>query len=220
MQLTLTRPLRLLLLGAPGSGKGTQTAKLLEQISLPTLSSGDLLRHRTAQDSELQAVIARGDLVDDAVMSSLSVDELQRRGLTGDDSWLLDGFPRTLNQAKVLQGALDYNINCVVELHVSHDVILHRIEQRWVHVPSGRIYNLEYNPPNVPGKDDITGEPLSKRPDDNVTVFQHRLDEHHRTITPLREFYKEMGVFHRVSGETSDIIFPKLLDLLKDKFIQ
>lgn len=220
--MSLSRPLRLLLLGAPGSGKGTQTSKLLKEMSLPTLSSGDLLRQH-GDDPKIKQAIARGELIPDDVMTGMVIGDLARRQLLAGagKSWLLDGFPRTLNQAVLLDKELsshDSKLNCVVELNVPQSVILERIENRWVHIPSGRIYNLQYNPPKVAGQDDVTGEPLSKRPDDNVEVFQRRLDKYNELIEPLKQFYAKQGVLHTVDGETSDIIFPKLLKLIRDNF--
>lgn len=106
----------------------------------------------------------------------------------------------------------------VVELDVDQKVILERIEARWVHVPSGRVYNLDYNPPNVPFKDDITGEPLSKREDDTAEVFQKRLDQYNKEIGPLKDFYNNKDVLYKVSGATSDVIFPKLSHLILQNF--
>lgn len=106
----------------------------------------------------------------------------------------------------------------VVELDVDQKVILERIEARWVHVPSGRVYNLDYNPPRVPFKDDITGEPLSKREDDTAEVFQKRLDQYNKEIGPLKDFYNNKDVLYKVSGSTSDVIFPKLSNLILQNF--
>ncbi|EGA75212.1 Adk2p [Saccharomyces cerevisiae AWRI796] len=135
--------------------------------------------------------------------------------------WLLDGFPRTTAQASALDELLkqhDASLNLVVELDVPESTILERIENRYVHVPSGRVYNLQYNPPKVPGLDDITGEPLTKRLDDTAEVFKKRLEEYKKTNEPLKDYYKKSGIFGTVSGETSDIIFPKLLNLITSKF--
>ncbi|ONH64987.1 GTP:AMP phosphotransferase, mitochondrial [Cyberlindnera fabianii] len=222
--MSLARPLRVLLLGAPGSGKGTQTSKLLKHMTLPAISSGDLLRREiqqgTAIGQEAKKVIADGGLLPDETISTIIVNELQsQKLLTEQSDWLLDGFPRTLNQAKILERDLqNAQLNLVVELKVPESVILNRIENRWVHIPSGRVYNLEYSPPKVAGKDDVTGEPLSKRPDDTAAVFQKRLDTYHSTIGPVIEFYKKKGVLRSVEGETSDVIFPKLLSLIKNEF--
>lgn len=225
--MSLAKPLRLLLLGAPGSGKGTQTSKLLKQYPhIHTLSSGDILRSqiskRTAIGKEADKYIKDGQLVPDVTMVGLITNHLKQSGwLDQKASWLLDGFPRNASQALKLDDILTKsksNLNLVVELDVDQKVILERIEARWVHVPSGRIYSLDYNPPKVPFKDDITGEPLTKRNDDNAEVFQKRLDQYNKEIETLKAFYSDAGVFNTVSGNTSDIIYPKLLKLIQDKF--
>lgn len=224
--MALTQPLRLLLLGAPGSGKGTQTSRLLQRFSnLNALSSGDILRAQIAARSpvglEAAKFIADGGLVPDQTMVLLIGSELNSRGwLNGASSWLLDGFPRTRPQAESLYRVLeppDAAVNMVVELDVDQSVILERIEARWVHVPSGRVYNLDYNPPKVAFRDDVTGEPLTKRADDTAEVFQRRLDQYNAELGPLKEFYRNLGVLHKVSGNTSNIIYPKLERLILER---
>lgn len=124
---------------------------------------------------------------------------------------MLDGFPRTVGQAEALDASLNklmQPLNLVINLQVPEDVILQRIMDRWVHIPSGRVYNLSYNPPRVPGLDDITGEPLSKRPDDTPEVFKVRLDQHHAMATPLLDHYHDVVV--NVKGNTSDEIYPQI----------
>lgn len=105
-------------------------------------------------------------------------------------------------------------MNFVVELNVPPEVILDRIANRWVH-PSGRVYNLQYNPPKVPFIDDVTGEPLVKRPDDNPKTFKVRLDNYFKELEPIKEYYQKKNILHTVTGETSDIIFPQLLELVE-----
>lgn len=225
--MSLIKPLRLLLLGAPGSGKGTQTSKLLKQFPhIHTLSSGDILRSQislgTKIGAEAQQYIKSGQLVPDSTMVGLITNHLKDSSWLHEQSnWLLDGFPRTANQAKELDKVLvpaQSSLNLVVELDVDQSVILERIEARWVHLPSGRIYNLDYNPPKVPYKDDITGEPLSKREDDTAAVFQKRLDQYNREIESLKGYYLKSGIYHTVSGNSSDIIYPKLASLILDRF--
>lgn len=166
--------------------------------------------------------INQGKLVPDSVMVDLITTQLKDKNwLNSNATWLLDGFPRTANQAKALDKVLHASsavINMVVELDVDQSVILQRIEARWVHVPSGRVYNLDYNPPKVPFKDDVTGEPLTKRDDDKADVFQKRLDQYNTEITPLKQFYSSQGCLYKVSGNSSDIIYPKLESLIIDKF--
>lgn len=225
--MSLIHPVRLLLLGAPGSGKGTQTSRLLRFFpEINSISSGDTLRSQIAQQTEIgkQAAgyIDKGMLVPDATMVGLIQSQLeQRQWLNRTTSWLLDGFPRTAGQAVELDKVLAQkhcNLNLVVELDVDQSVILERIEARWVHAGSGRVYNLDYNPPQKPFTDDLTGEPLMKRSDDTAEVFQKRLDQYNAEIEPLKTFYGEKGILHKVTGNTSDIIFPQLKDLVEHMF--
>lgn len=160
-------------------------------------------------------------LPDDSIVSLIKEELNSRNFLNVTSSWLLDGFPRTSAQAQTLEKTLtahDAGLNLVVELDVPEEVILDRIENRWVHVPSGRVYNLTFNPPKVPGKDDVTGEPLSKRPDDNPVTFKERIDTYKNLTLPLLEFYDKSGIVRSVKGETSDIIYPQLKDLLLREF--
>lgn len=223
----LLRPPRLLLLGAPGSGKGTQTTKLLHQFpKINSLSSGDILRSQinsgTKIGLEASKYIKDGKLVPDRTMVKLITRQLHEMDwLNKKAAWLLDGFPRTSNQAVALDNTLhtnNSNINMVVELDVNQRVILERIEARWVHIPSGRVYNLDYNPPKVPYRDDITGDVLTKREDDTAEVFQKRLDQYNKEIGPLKDFYNNKSVLYRISGATSDVIFPKLSKLVLENF--
>ncbi|KAK6462860.1 adenylate kinase 2 [Scheffersomyces coipomensis] len=225
--MSLVKPLRLLLLGAPGAGKGTLTSRLLKQFpSISSISSGDILRSQISGGSELgneiQSYIKQGKLLPDDLMVKLITGELNDRNwLHKDATWLLDGFPRTVGQASTLEQVLrakTSSLNLVVELDVDQKVIIDRIEARWIHAPSGRVYNLDYNPPKVPFKDDITGEPLSKRDDDNAEVVTKRLELYNQSLAPLKEYYQKSNVLHTVSGNTSDIIYPKLADLVLSKF--
>ncbi|QBM86655.1 Adenylate kinase [Metschnikowia aff. pulcherrima] len=223
----LSKPIRLLLLGAPGSGKGTQTSRLLKAfLGIKSLSSGDTLRAEIARGSNLgdeaSRYIHEGLLVPNSTMVSLIKEQLSvNYWLNERSSWLLDGFPRTRQQAERLDEVLgknNANLNLVVELDVNQDVILQRVEARWVHLASGRVYNLDYNPPKVPFKDDVTGEDLLKRSDDTAEVFQKRLDLYNQEIDPLRDYYESQGILSRVSGDTSDLIFPQLAHLIEAKF--
>lgn len=227
MSLRLARPLRLLLLGAPGSGKGTQTSKLLKVLpELKSVSSGDILRHELKSGTELGVLaakyIAQGKLIPDKVITQVLIAHLSKeKWLNPQSSWLLDGFPRTERQAFSLDSTLGENnakLNLVVELDVPEEVILERIDNRYIHVGSGRVYNLQYNPPKVAGKDDVTGEPLVKRSDDNVQVFKKRMKEYKKTLCPIKEHYAKQGILATISGDTSDIIFPKLCALINQHF--
>ncbi|KAH3668662.1 hypothetical protein OGAPHI_002416 [Ogataea philodendri] len=213
-------PLRLVLLGAPGSGKGTLTSRLLKQLpSLSSLSTGDILRSEIQKQSDVgklaDTYIRGGKLLPDRFMATLVEKELLDRDLL-HKPFLLDGFPRTANQALELETSLkDKPINLVVELDVPADAIVGRITSRWMH-SSGRVYNLEYNPPKVPFKDDVTGEPLFQRADDNPETVKKRLLTYYRELEPIKQFYKSRGVYQKVSGKTSDIIFPQLLTIVNN----
>ncbi|KAG0662887.1 hypothetical protein C6P45_000941 [Maudiozyma exigua] len=217
-------PFRLLLLGAPGAGKGTITKKLRSVVpNLQSIASGDLLRQEIQQKSKLGQIaskyISRGMLIPDDLIISLVTGHIGK--LSKDEvarSWLLDGFPRTLHQAIALDSVLGprgQNLTSVIELDVPESAILGRIETRYVHVPSGRIYNSSYNPPKVRGKDDVTGEPLEKRSDDNEQTIIKRLNDYNTKVKPLREYYKEKGLLTTVRGDTSDIIFPQVVEHLE-----
>lgn len=216
----MVKQLRMVVLGAPGSGKGTVTGRLLKKYpQIHALSTGDVLRREIQQGTELgqraKALIGAGKLVDDETMAGVVKRELETNGwLTS--SFLLDGFPRTFGQAKALSFVLHkHPVNCVVELDVPREVIMDRVCSRWIHAPSGRVYNLKYNPPAVPFKDDVTGEPLTQRADDTEETVNIRLDKYYAELGPIREYYTAMGdVYHRISGSTSDIVAPKLQNLV------
>ncbi|KXN66829.1 adenylate kinase [Conidiobolus coronatus NRRL 28638] len=211
---------RLLLVGAPGSGKGTQCERIERDFGVHAVSSGDILRRHIRQGTQIgkeaEKIIKAGELIPNEIILDLLLKELDN---IEQKHWLLDGFPRNVDQAQSLHShfqPLNQQLNLVINLEVPEEVILGRILDRWVHIPSGRVYNLSYNPPKVPGKDDITGEPLSKRDDDKPEVFKTRLDHHHRLTEPLLEFYDKQGVLMNVKGETSDIIYPQIQKILAE----
>lgn len=218
--------LRAIILGAPGAGKGTVLSKLSRQYQnqLTTVSSGDLLREQIKHNpsSEIASVVASGRLVPNNLMIDMIFNRFDQLDLFSQDkSWLLDGFPRNVNQAIDLDSRLlhmNNSLNLVIELDVPYEVILNRIKNRYIHQPSGRIYSLDYNPPKVPGKDDVTGEPLTKRPDDNVEVFAQRLELYTELVEPLKDYYADRDLLHTISGDSSDIIYPQLLKLVEKKF--
>ena len=131
-------------------------------------------------------------------------------------SFILDGFPRTAAQAASLDKLAP--INFVVHLLTPPSIIIKRIASRWVHAPSGRVYNTEFNPPKVPGKDDVTGEPLTQRPDDSIDTWKQRLKQFEETSKPLLEHYEAKGCLWRVEGNSSDEISPKLFAEIERRF--
>ncbi|KAF0382069.1 adenylate kinase [Gigaspora margarita] len=206
-------PMRLLLLGSPGSGKGTQSYRIQKKFNISVISSGDILRQNIARGTKIGKIAAReierGAYVSDEIMIELVTKELQNK----QQNWLLDGFPRTIAQAIALDdrsAMTDRALNLVINLHVPEEVILQRIMDRWVHVPSGRVYNLSYNPPKINGLDDITGEKLTKRSDDNPETFKIRLQKHRALTEPLLEYYAERNILITFHGRTSDEIYPQI----------
>ncbi|KAF3933836.1 hypothetical protein ABW19_dt0200817 [Dactylella cylindrospora] len=162
----LNRAARIIMVGCPGAGKGTQATRLLKAFpDLKSMSSGDILRDNVAKGTEIgkqaNSYMVSGGLVPDSLMVKLILSSLP----PPSSSYILDGFPRTRTQAEAL--ATSVPVNFVVNLDVPHSVILDRIANRWVHPGSGRVYNLTYSPPKEPGKDDVTGEPLVRRKDDD-----------------------------------------------------
>ncbi|KAF8937932.1 adenylate kinase-domain-containing protein [Dissophora ornata] len=216
-------PLRLLLIGSPGSGKGTQSGRIQDNFEVDCISSGDILRKNIAQGTEIGKRAAKemknGAFVSDEVMVRLIDAELGKIG--SEQSWLLDGFPRTMTQAKTLDKTLDevsQPLNLVIHLNVPEEVILQRIMDRWVHIPSGRVYNMTYNPPKHAGLDDVTGELLERRPDDNPETFKIRLQKHHELTEPLLDYYRQRNILVSLAGNTSDEIYPQIRDLLQSRF--
>ncbi|RIA88307.1 adenylate kinase-domain-containing protein [Glomus cerebriforme] len=215
-------PMHILLLGSPGAGKGTQSFRIQKNFDISAITSGNLLRQNIANGTTVGKLVAKhmehGTYVPDDIMIELIAEELQR---LKHQNWLLDGFPRTINQATALDDNLNLSgqpLNLVINLHVPEEVILQRIMDRWVHVPSGRVYNLSYNPPKIHGLDDITGEKLTKRTDDNPETFKIRLQKHHALTEPLLEYYDKQNILINCTGRTSDEIYPQIESELIARF--
>jgi adenylate kinase len=280
---SLSRAVRLLLIGAPGVGKGTQTDRMLKRYTqLSAISSGDLLRDNVRNRTPLgmthgcsfratailtpslgisaESLMKSGALVPDNMMLRLILNELNKRGWIKSDtvmpytlnstsllsesssssrymddvivgapmsqgytysedphaSFILDGFPRNASQAKQVDNLIP--INFVVHINTPAKVVMDRIANRWVHGPSGRVYNLTFNPPKVEGKDDVTGEALTRRDDDDPEVWKERLSRFEKTSMPLLEHYDNKGVLWTVDGNSSDEISPKLFKEFERRF--
>ncbi|CAH1173987.1 unnamed protein product [Phaedon cochleariae] len=202
-----------LILGAPASGKGTISSRIIQNFNLQHISSGDKLRQniqkKTEVGNEAERYIKDGKLVPDDIMIKFISSEIKK---VPNQMWLLDGFPRTVSQAEALWKVekLDLAINLVVPFQV----IINRVKDRWIHLPSGRVYNVGFNAPKVPGKDDVTGEPLVQREDDKPEVVLKRLELYKQMTKPVIEFYKDKNILKDFHGETSDEIWPKVLESL------
>ena len=192
--------MNILLLGAPGAGKGTQAAFLNKQFGIPQISTGDMLREAVQNKSDLglkaKSFMDRGELVPD----NLIIDLVKQRIIKKDCSqcFMLDGFPRTLSQAKALDEA-QVKINYVVAIEVPDKVIIERLSGRRVHPASGRTYHVQFNPPKNANKDDITNEELIIRDDDKEETVISRLVNYNKSTKPLISFYQDKSATHELN---------------------
>lgn len=217
--------MRLMLLGGPGAGKGTQASKLMDYFGIPQISTGDMLRAAIASGSTLglnaRKIMDSGRLVSDDIMIELVKDRLQQPDC--ERGFLLDGFPRTIVQAEALKQA-GIALDHVIEISVDDEEIVKRISGRRVHPASGRVYHLEYNPPEQEGRDDVTGDPLIQRDDDKEATIRKRLQVYHEQTEPLVSYYRlwaESGdpdapQFHPVLGTGPvDVIFEHIIEAIQ-----
>ena len=183
--------MKLVLLGPPGAGKGTQAKAICAAWSIPQISTGDMLRSAisrgTALGRRVRAVMDRGDLVSDDIIVGLVEERIARDDCA--NGFLFDGFPRTIAQAEALE-AVRVVLDAVVEIRVPDEEVVKRMSGRRVHPGSGRVYHLVFNPPRVPGRDDETGEPLLQRDDDREETVRDRLAVYREQTHPLVEFYR------------------------------
>ena len=183
--------MKIVLLGPPGAGKGTQARFLCDAFSIPQISTGDMLRAAvsagTALGRRVQRVMESGALVSDDIIIELVRERIRRDDCA--NGFLFDGFPRTIPQAQALQAA-DVAIDAVIEIQVPDDDVVKRMSGRRVHPGSGRVYHLLYNPPQAEGIDDETGEPLVQREDDREATVRDRLAVYRRQTHPLVKFYR------------------------------
>lgn len=198
--------MRIILLGAPGAGKGTQAQFIMEKYGIPQISTGDMLRAAVKAGSELgrqaKALMDAGKLVTDELVIALV-----KERITQDDcraGFLLDGFPRTIPQADAMKEA-GISVDYVLEFDVPDELIIERIAGRRVHAPSGRVYHVRFNPPQAEGKDDVTGEELTIRKDDSEETVRKRLVEYHQQTAPLVSYYRKEADagntrYHRIDG--------------------
>jgi adenylate kinase len=216
--------MRLILLGGPGAGKGTQAAYITQRYGIPQISTGDMLRSAVKAGTPLgraaREVMDRGDLVSDDIIIGLVRERIEAPDCV--NGFLFDGFPRTIPQAEALKTS-GVALEHVVELAVDDGVIIDRMSGRRVHVASGRTYHVKFNPPKAAGKDDLTGEDLIQREDDREETVKKRLAIYHLQTEPLVIYYARWGAtgdpkapkYHRIDGlgkveEIRDRIFAAL----------
>ncbi|CAM2900095.1 adenylate kinase [Legionella worsleiensis] len=219
--------MRLMLLGGPGAGKGTQASRLIERYKIPQISTGDMLRAAIAQRTPLglsaQKIMEAGGLVSDDIIIGLVEERLKNPDCA--NGFLFDGFPRTLVQADALKKAGIF-LDHVIEIAVDDEEIIKRISGRRIHQQSGRVYHIINHPPKKSGIDDLTGEPLIQRDDDKEDTVRKRLEVYHSQTAPLISYYKNWANegtnkaprFHTVEGiGTVDQIFDQIVTLLEVK---
>jgi adenylate kinase len=195
--------MRLILLGPPGAGKGTQATFIKERFDIPQISTGDMLRAAVKAGTPLgltaKKVMDAGGLVSDDIIIGLVKDRLQESDCA--QGYLFDGFPRTIPQADAMKAA-GVGIDYVLEIDVPDEEIVTRMSGRRVHLASGRTYHVKFNPPQVEGRDDVTGEPLVQREDDREETVRKRLDVYHAQTKALIEYYSKWAA-------TGDAAAPK-----------
>jgi adenylate kinase len=217
--------MKLILLGPPGAGKGTQAAYIRDQYTIPQISTGDMLRAARAAKTPLgiQAgkIMDAGQLVSDDIIIGLVRERLKQSDCSR--GYLFDGFPRTIPQAEALKGAA-VPLEFVLEIDVPDDEVIERMSGRRVHPASGRTYHVKFNPPRVAGRDDATGEPLVQRDDDREQTVRERLDVYRRQTRPLVDYYSSWAAsgdpaapkYRKISGLGSvDEIRQRVLGALR-----
>ena len=200
--------MKILLLGPPGGGKGTQAKYLIKRLNIPQISTGDMLREHVNNKTDLglkaKEYMSAGALVPDEVILGMMKGRLVDKDC--NNGYILDGFPRTIPQAEgldLLLEELDQKIDLIIVIKVKDDNIVERMGGRRVHPSSGRIYHIKYNPPKNEGKDDQTGEELIIRDDDQENTVRKRLEIYHKETSPLIEYYKSRSRVCHIDGEQS-----------------
>lgn len=213
--------MRIILLGAPGAGKGTQAQFLMDKFGIVQISTGDMLRSAIKAGTELgmaaKKVMDAGQLVSDDIIIGLVKERIAQDDCK--NGFLLDGFPRTIVQADAMKEA-QIDVDYVLEFDVADDIIVERMAGRRVHPASGRVYHVTYNPPKVEGKDDQTGDDLVVREDDKEETVRHRLGVYHEQTKPLVDYYRAhadqgMCKYHKLDGaQAVDAVSAQLGQLL------
>ena len=218
----MKKNIHIILLGPPGCGKGTQAQKLIREFGFVQLSTGDMLRAAISKGTEIgmqaKSIIDKGELVSDEIVIGIVRDRIFSTEC--ECGYMLDGFPRTLAQAEKLDQILsdrNQKIDVVFRLCVPDDMAIRRIAGRRFHITSGRSYNIEFNPPKIEGRDDITGEKLVQREDDKEEIVQSRLNTYHELTEPLVRYYQKQGILRAIDGTGSpEKIFTEIKEMLNE----
>lgn len=195
--------IRAVIVGPPGSGKGTISSMIVKTFGVKHISSGDLLRLHHLNSPSVKAAMKEGKLLPDDLIEQVVLPELKN-----NHHWLLDGYPRTLVQATSL--IKQQQVDLVINLNIDDQIIIERLHGRWVHIASGRIYHTVFNPPKVMGIDDVTGEPLKQREDDHPNVVQERLSIYHAQINPVLDYFGQLHLLKTYTGTESKAIWPHI----------
>lgn len=212
--------MRIILLGAPGAGKGTQAQYLMGKYGIPQISTGDMLRAAISAGTELglaaKKIMDEGKLVSDEIIIGLVKERVSQADCA--NGFLLDGFPRTIPQADAMKEN-GINVDHVIEFDIDDEIIVNRMAGRRVHPGSGRVYHIEHNPPKVEGKDDETGEDLAIRPDDQEDTVRKRLTVYHEQTKPLVDYYQNEATenrcqYHKIDASVAVAVVNARLDEL------
>ncbi|VDO24796.1 unnamed protein product [Haemonchus placei] len=207
--------LRVLLSGPAGSGKNTIAKMLLKEFDqFGYFSAGDVIRDHIQRGTEFgqraASFVRKGELIPDSIVSNVLLEEIRNAG----NKLILNGYPRSMCQVKMIEEVAPLDL--VVELKVPKKVLIDRLSKQLVHHGSGRTYNLDFNPPKVEGKDDITGEPLFKRDDDAAEVVRRRLEVHEKTESKVVDYYRNHGICVTMSGDKSSTVFHAVSEMITD----
>ncbi len=212
--------MKIIMLGAPGAGKGTQAKKIADLCKVPHISTGDIFRANIKQGTELgkktKTYMDAGELVPDELVCDLVVDRIQQDDCT--EGFILDGFPRTIPQAEALTNALnaiEQKMEYALNIDVPDENIIHRMAGRRACVGCGATYHVEFNPPKVQDVCDVCGEALILRDDDKPETVMNRLNVYHEQTKPLIDYYEKQGIVHTIDGtQTMDQVFSDIRKIL------
>ncbi|KIJ63321.1 hypothetical protein HYDPIDRAFT_134414 [Hydnomerulius pinastri MD-312] len=219
---TPAQQLRTILMGPPGAGKGTQAPRIRDEYCVCHLATGDMLREQIAQKTELgkvaKKILDAGELVSDDIMVGMIKDQLENNK-SCKNGFVLDGFPRTIPQAEKLDAMLESRkekLDSVVQLQIEDQLLISRITGRLIHPASGRTYHKEFQPPKKPMTDDVTGEPLVQRSDDNVDTLTKRLATFHKQTGPVVEYYRKKGLWVGIdAAQSPNVVWDHLSKVFK-----